>query len=436
MSARLKQLALKRADVIKAADTALDAAMAAAEKEARGLTAEEKKAQEAFNAQVVDIDDMIKLEAARSERGRGPSIPDVPDAGPVGGNPPAEKPKGVFASLGHMMQAVAKQAITGNKDQRFLATASGANESVDNEGAYLVQQDWGGTLLQATYDTGVLVGLVRRQPISMSANGIKFNLLDETSRANGSRYGGIQAYWAAEADAFTASKPKFRRMELYTKKLLGFLYATDELIEDATALEGFVNEWFPAEFGFKLDDAIFQGLGAGLPLGILNSPAKVTVAKETGQAAATINATNLEKMYARMPASSLGNAKWFINVECWPQLFQLSHAVGTGGVPVFVPAGGISGTPFGTLFGRPIQPIEQAAALGTEGDIVLADLNKYILADKGSIETASSIHVKFTTDEMAFRWSLRADGQPIPAAPLTPYKGSSTLSPFVTLATR
>lgn len=436
MSARLKQLAGKRADVIRAADTALDAAMAAAEKEARGLTAEEKKAQEAFNAQVVDIDDMLKAEGARIERGRTVPIPDVPDAGPVGGNPPAEKPKGVFRHVGEMMQAVAKQAITGRRDERLSAAASGANESVDNEGAYLVQQDWGGTLLQATYDTGILVREVRRQPISSSANGIKFNLLDETSRANGSRYGGIQAYWAAEADAFTATKPKFRRIELYMKKLLGFLYATDELIEDATALQGFVNEWFPQEFGFKLDDAIFQGTGAGVPLGILNSPAKVTVAKETGQAAATINATNLEKMYARMPASSLGNAKWYVNVEVWPQLFQLSHAVGTGGVPVFVPAGGISGTPFGTLFGRPIQPIEQAAALGTEGDIVLADLDKYILGDKGPIEVESSIHVKFTTDEMAFRWSLRADGQPIPAAPLTPYKGSSTLSPFVTLATR
>lgn len=429
---KLKTLYTDRAALKVKANTALDAAIAAA---GGKFTEEAKKEQSTFDAQIDDLDGLIQAELIRAGRASAGAEP-VPDAGPVAGDPPAEPKKGAFASLGHMLHSVARQAITGRADARLMAAPSGANESVDNEGGYLVQQDWGGVLTTKTFETGVLTKSVRRQPIGPGSNGIKFRLLDETSRANGSRFGGIQVLWAAEADLGGGSKPKFRGMELYAKKLIGIFYATDELVADVAALEGFVNEWFPQEFGFKLDDAVYQGTGAGMPLGIMNCPAKVTVAKESGQAAATINATNLEKMYARMPASSLANAVWYMNVECWPQLFQLSHAIGTAGVPVFVPAGGISQTPFGTLFGRPIQPIEQAAALGTEGDIVLADLNQYILADKGSIQGATSIHVKFTTDEMAFRWVYRCDGQPIPAAPLTPYKGSGTLSPFVTLANR
>ena len=43
----------------------------------------------------------------------------------------------------------------------------------------------------------------------------------------------------------------------------------------------------------------------------------------------------------------------------------------------------------------------------TSGDIILADLSQYILIDKGGLQSASSIHFKFTTDETAFR-STRA----------------------------
>jgi hypothetical protein len=46
------------------------------------------------------------------------------------------------------------------------------------------------------------------------------------------------------------------------------------------------------------------------------------------------------------------------------------------------------------------------------------------------------MHVAFLTDEMTFRITYRVDGEPIWNAPLTPYKGANTLSPFVTLQSR
>ncbi|HEY4712374.1 MAG TPA: phage major capsid protein, partial [Dehalococcoidia bacterium] len=98
------------------------------------------------------------------------------------------------------------------------------------------------------------------------------------------------------------------------------------------------------------------------------------------------------------------------------------------------PAGGLSSAPYGTLFGKPVIPCEQAATLGTAGDIILADLSQYLMIDKGSLQSASSIHVKFTTDETAFRFTYRCDGQPLWKTVLTPYKGTgNTQSPFIVL---
>jgi HK97 family phage major capsid protein len=115
----------------------------------------------------------------------------------------------------------------------------------------------------------------------------------------------------------------------------------------------------------------------------------------------------------------------------------MSIAVGTGGIPVYLPAGGLSTTGYGTLMGRPVIPIEQCAALGTVGDIILADMSQYWEINKGPVQSASSIHVAFTTDQSAFRATLRDDYRPMWLSALTPFKDTTkTLSPFVTLATR
>ena len=102
-----------------------------------------------------------------------------------------------------------------------------------------------------------------------------------------------------------------------------------------------------------------------------------------------------------------------------------------------MPPGGLSSQPYGTLFGRPVIPIEQCQTLGDKGDIILADMSQYILADKGGVQSASSIHVRFVNDESVFRFVYRVAGQPIWHSALTPFTGAAnTLSPFVTLNAR
>jgi HK97 family phage major capsid protein len=105
-------------------------------------------------------------------------------------------------------------------------------------------------------------------------------------------------------------------------------------------------------------------------------------------------------------------------------------------MPVYINAGSIAGQPYGTLFGRPVIPVEYCQTLGTKGDVVLADLSQYVMIEKGGVQAAQSIHVRFLNDEQTFRWVVRNDGQPTWNAALTPYKGSNTLSPFVCVAAR
>ena len=338
-----------------------------------------------------------------------------------------------FASFGEQLMAAYRAATPGGKVDERLTTraASGLNESTPSDGGFLVQQDFVTELLKRTYETGILASKVKKIPISTNANGMKINAIDEDSRANGSRWGGVQTYWEGEADEITASKPKFRQMELSLKKLTGLCYATDELLQDAAALEAVIRQAFAEEFGFKIDDAILSGSGEGEPLGILNSGAIVTVAKEASQTD-IITVENLIKMWNRLWSRSRANAVWYINQELEPYLYTLK----IGDKPVYIPAGGLSEKPYGTLFGRPVVPIEQCSAAGEVGDIILADIGQYLLIDKVGVKSASSIHVRFLYDENVFRFIYRVDGKPIWTKPLTPYKGSATVSPFVTLAKR
>lgn len=346
--------------------------------------------------------------------------------------------KGPFNSFGEQMIAIVKSSARGaTVDNRLLAVqnASGANEAVPAEGGFLVQQDFASEIIKTIYETGQLTSRCRKVGISANSNGIKLNGIDETSRADGSRWGGVLAYWANEAATVTASKPKFRQIELNLNKLMALYYATDELLQDSSAMGAILSQAFGEELAFKADNSIFRGTGAGQPLGVLNAGCLVSQAKETGQVADTIVHENISNMWSRMIAPSRKNAVWLINQEVEPQLEAMALAIGTAGTlsPL-----AMEYMTKGTLKGRPVLPIEQASALGDVGDIVLADMSQYLLIDKGGVQTASSMHVKFEYDEMTFRVTYRLDGQPVRNAAITPFKGASgrTLSSFVTLAER
>jgi HK97 family phage major capsid protein len=413
------------------------AALVNAAKEAgRALTDEEQVQFDALEKEILALEK--SLEAQKKAEDRIKSL-EIPVNTPVYAEPKKPEAKDMFASFGEQMMAIyqaGKPENVGRVDQRLYNAASGMSESVPSDGGFLVQQEFSQQILERAYNTGEIMNRITTTPIGANKNGLKIPALSEKSRADGSRWGGIRAYWEGEAAKMTGSKPTFDLLELGLKKLTALVYVTDELLEDAIALESWLLQKVPLEINFKVEDSIINGTGAGQPLGILKAASLVSVPKEAGQAADTIVFENVSKMWSRCWGPSRKTAVWLINQDCEPQLNGMSIAVGTGGVPVYLPAGGLSQSPYSSLFGRPVIPVEYCDTVGNLGDIILADLSQYQAIDKGVLKTATSIHVRFDYNETAFRFVFRFDGQPAWKSSLTPYKGSNSLSPFVALAAR
>lgn len=442
---------------INKAVAAIDSIFSEADAEERSLTSEElaevsrlEGEHEAAKAELAAAEKAEaeataarqRQDARRAEQSKPKPRQSTPDQPGERGNIrvlPPEK----FSSLGEQLQAIANVEMSGREDNRLTwqpvvpwAAVSGAGANTPSDGGYLIQKDIQTELMSKVYSTGDVLPRCRKVNIGPNSDGLVINMIDETSRASGSRWGGVQVYWGAEADAATAKKPKFRQEKWELKELIGLAYATDRLLADATAMESVFSQAFTSELAFMAEDAVFNGTGGGQMTGILNANATVSVSKETGQAASTVQYENVLKMWSRMYAKSRATSAWFINQDVEPQLHQMQIPVGTGGLPVYLPPGGLSQSPYATLFGRPVIPTEYNATLGTVGDIVFADLSQYLVIEKGGVQADSSIHVRFANNEKTFRWIYRLDGKPMWNSALTPAKGSATLSPFVTLATR
>ena len=433
------------------------AAQAALKTEGRKLTAiavaarttEQVARLDALDAELtalVDAEALNAVELARAERyaadeARTASIVPGPDHtaekpwGPVlhSDATPEMRAEARLAALGEFAMAVKATATGQGSDPRLFAAATGMGTQVPSDGGFAVPMEVASGIERNMYTTGDLLSRVDARTITGDA--IAYNVIDETSRADGSRQGGVRHYWVDQGTAPTASRPKLARVEMKLRKVGALGYMTDELVSDAAALGGELEAMFTEELLFGVEDAITEGTGAGQPLGYTLAPCLVSVAKDSGQSAATITTANLSKMWARMPARDKPTAVWLANGDCGPQLDILSIPAGTSALePRFVNYG-----PTGllTIKGRPVVETEYNATLGTVGDIVLINLRKYRLIRKGGVEQASSIHVLFTTGEQTFRAFYRCDGQMMPRAALTPFKGTgSTLSPVIVLATR
>lgn len=256
----------------------------------------------------------------------------------------------------------------------------------------------------------------------------------ETSRATGSRHGGLQGYWIDEGGTPTKSKPTFRRIELSLKRLGVLVYLTNQLIErGGPALEQYVNKKVQQEVNFMLGDVVVNGSGVQQPLGILNSPALLTITQETNQPAGTIYIENIDKMWARRHVS--GNYAWYHNQDCGPALDQLNQYIGTGGVPLYRPDGAAGVMPQ-MLKTAPRIETEFNATLGTVGDIGLWDLSQYITISRGGLNQLVSMEVEFLTQQTALLFTMDVNGRPWETTPVTPYKGSNTQASFSVVETR
>lgn len=339
-----------------------------------------------------------------------------------------------FRSPGEFLNAVVKGSQrTAVPDPRLIANAptTYGQEGVGADGGFAVPPDFRTEIVRKVMGEDSL--LARTDQMTTSSNQITVPT-DETTPWQSS--GGIQAYWENEAGQKTQSKPQLTEKTVKANKIIALVPMTDELLQDAPAMAAYVNSKAPEKIDFKVNDAILNGTGVGQPLGILNSGALITVAQESGQAADTVVFKNIVNMYTRMTDAGKRRGVWLVNGDVEAQLMQMQFP-GTGtAVPVYLPPGGLSAQPYGTLLGRPVITTEAAPALGDAGDISFVDFSQYMSVVKaGGIRQDVSIHIFFDYDVTAFRFVLRVGGQPWWNSAITRNNGLSR-SPFVTLGAR
>lgn len=341
-----------------------------------------------------------------------------------------------FRSEAEFYSAVLKSSGKGAvADPRLIANAptTYGSEGVGADGGFAVPPDFRTQIVRKVLGEDSLLG--RTDQMTTSSNAITVPT-DETTPWQTS--GGIQAYWESEGGQKTQSKPALTEKTVKANKIIALVPMTDELLQDAPAMAAYVSSRAPEKIDFKVNDAIINGTGVGMPLGILNSGSLVTVAPESGQAPDSLMFENVNNMWTRMYAPSRRNAVWLMNSDVegmLPYLKFIDQGNGNA-VPVYLPPNGAADAPFGRLYGRPIISSEAMPALGDAGDIVLADMSQYMSVVKaGGIRQDVSIHLFFDYDITTFRFVLRVGGQPWWNIPIERLHGNSR-SPFVALGAR
>jgi HK97 family phage major capsid protein len=353
-----------------------------------------------------------------------------------------EKNRHGFANLGDFAKSVRNVVARGEMDARLISNAATTYGSEGNgaDGGFAVPPEYKSEIMSLVMGEESL--LARCDATPTSANSVTVTT-DETTAWQTS--GGVLTYWGSEAGTFTQSKPALKEETVRLHKLYSFVPVTDELLEDAPALSRMLATKAGEKMDFAITDAIINGTGAGQPLGILNAPCTISVAKESSQAADTVVAANILKMSTRMPQRNFGRSVWLVNQDTLQMLYSLNLeykssagagiAAGTRMPTISLP--GENGSTFSTMMGRPVIVTEACDTLGDVGDIILADLGSYFAPYKaGGVRSDVSMHLYFDQGMQAFRWTFRMGGQPWLSAAITPKNSSNTMSHFVTLAAR
>jgi HK97 family phage major capsid protein len=432
----------------------LQAEITALQEEAAGLvTAADEAGEDLTDDQVERIDAIDTEIQAKTKQitARQKAARVVPSAGrkstpePTNGGgdrtvpaaPRTVNPRGGFESFGQFAVAVRNMRRADiQPDARLLAAATTyGTEGVGADGGFLVPPEFSRTIWEKVMAEENLAN--RCAPLQTGSNNMRIPK-DETTPWQTS--GGVQVYWEGEAGTIAQSKPAFEFSDLRLVKLTALVPVSDELLEDAVGIESWLRAKAPAKMAAKINTAIVRGNGVGQPLGILDAGngGLITVDPNISQPADTVWFENVSDMWARMYAPWRRNSVWLINQDIESQLDQMAFdPQATSKVPVYLPSGGLSASPYATLKGRPVVPIEACSTLGDVGDIILVDLMQYWMLTKAAgMRTDTSIHLYFDQALTTFRFIFRLNGQPAWKSTIAPENGTMTRSWAVTLGAR
>ncbi|MEJ2688278.1 MAG: phage major capsid protein, partial [Gammaproteobacteria bacterium] len=301
-------------------------------------------------------------------------------------------------------------------------------EGDGTSGGYLVPDEYLADLVQVS-DPFQEVVFPRARKIPGSRRSVSIPVLDQSGTPAAAYkieyYGGVLSYWTEEAGTKTESQPDFKMLELVAHKLAGYTQASDELLADsALGLDSLLRQLFGGAVRFRRDYAYLRGTGIGQPLGVINSGALLTTARDVAN---QISSNDIHSLLQIFLPTSMGNAVWVVSQTAMEQIFALSDGAQYNWNQNAVQK------PQMMLYGIPIVWSEKVPALGSVGDIMLCDFSYYYIYTRGGLAIDVSQHYAFINDLTTWRFVFRTDGQPSLSDPIY-IDTTNQVSPFVALA--
>lgn len=436
------------------------AILATATKEKRPLNEEERTQADALEAEIDAIRSTVRHEGLKAQGSivTGGALVAEGDKVQRGFSTPQEMLLAVVSNAGARDRSEVSDdrlkplavADDGDKNRSggmafMLPTGFGPKAAVGSDEHGVYDNRYGGFAVEAVkgaprpmigFDGDPSDGLC--ESIPMAAPLVKLDASVDKNHTS-SVAAGLTVSRRAEAQTMSSSRQEMEQLEFKASPTYGLAYATEELLEDSpiSFVARITNGFGLAFRAFKFNEKL-RGPGGNARLGVLTALAStslgptISIAKETSQAAATINSENILKMRAR--CWGYGNAIWIANHDTFIQLAKLQISTGVSAQLVYQMS--LSPDRPDMLLGRPIFYNEYASTVGSQGDIGLYNWSQYGEGEYRPLQSAESIHVRFVNHERTMKFWKRDCGQPFWRTALTPAKSSSTLSPFVVLDAR
>jgi len=342
-------------------------------------------------------------------------------------------PPGEWRGLGEFFQAIAMSHYNARHDPRLdewrvslPATETRAQQFQEGAlGGFALPTQFRPTLLQIQPQAAIIRPLASVIPAGEPPDAeISMPALDQVGSSN--VYGGVVVYNTGEMKTLTETNLKLREVKLKPEMIAAYMYSSNKLLNNWQAAGALFQAQLTKAMNGKEDYDFLRGDGVDCATGVINSACKITIDRTT---AAQIARADVVNMFVR--AKFGGRLVWIASQTCLPQLMAIVDP-GTAGTLIWA-KDLVSAIP-NTILGYPVLINERSPALGSEGDLILADLSYYLIKDGSGPFFSVSEHVRFTSDQTCFKIVWNVDG----AAWLTqalPLEGatSNTVSPIVVL---
>lgn len=299
-------------------------------------------------------------------------------------------------SLSDLVQHAYKEKLTGKASPELMIyKSSGMNETTNADGGFAVAAQMATQIMAATQQKSLCYSKAKILNVSRGKS-VKVPYIKETTdEVTGTNM--IHAYWPGEGNQKTSTYPRIGQLDLPLHTLAILTPITEELIEDAGQLEGFLNGFVPLRMAQAIDARMIYGDPASSMWGITSAGAVGVIGVANADPITLANMVAYEKALA--PANK-ATAEWYMGTEQYNELLDLIDDTKTNTGYTWEKDGLY-------VFGHKVNVCE--FLVKNQYDLILGDFGEYVVAQR-SLQTVASLSFKFNLDEKWIKWTIRLNG--------------------------